>query len=78
MSVSAKRNPTRVTICCRKADPFHGLKLGSCLTLGNELSEETRADKARDFTGKGHPGGEQQGKGTQENWYYPRDLKFSG
>ena len=41
MSVSAKKNPTRVTICCRKRDPFQGLKLGSCLTLGNELSEET-------------------------------------
>ena len=27
--------------CCRKADPFQGPKLGSCLTLGNELSEET-------------------------------------
>ena len=25
------------------------------------------ADKARDFIGKGHPGGEQQGKGPQEN-----------
>ena len=25
------------------------------------------ADKARDFIGKGHPGGEQEGKGTQEN-----------
>ena len=25
------------------------------------------ADKARDFIGKWHPGGEQQGKGTQEN-----------
>ena len=24
--------------CCRKADPFQGLKLGSCLTHGNELS----------------------------------------
>ena len=45
--------------CCRKADPFQGPKLGSCLTLGNELYEETRADKARDFIGKGHPGGEQ-------------------
>ena len=45
--------PTRVTICCRKVDPFQGLKLGSCLTLGNELSEETRADKTRDFIGKG-------------------------
>ena len=41
MSVSAKKNPTRVTICCRKRDPFQGPKLGSCLTLGNELSEET-------------------------------------
>ena len=41
--------------------------MGSCLTLGKELSEETHADKARDFIGKGHPGGEQQGKGTQEN-----------
>ena len=41
MSVSMKKNPTRVTICCRKADPFQGPKLGSCLTLGNELSEET-------------------------------------
>ena len=26
------------------------------------------ADKARDFLGKGHPGGEQEGKGTQENY----------
>ena len=26
-----------------------------------------RADKARDFIGKGHPGGEQEGKGTQES-----------
>ena len=24
-----------------KGDPFQGLKGGSCLTLGNELSEET-------------------------------------
>ena len=28
---------------------------------------DTCADKARDFTGKGHPGREQEGKGTQEN-----------
>ena len=27
--------------CCRKGDPFQGMKVGSCLTLGNELSEET-------------------------------------
>ena len=27
--------------CCRKEDPFQGPRVGSCLTLGNELSEET-------------------------------------
>ena len=30
----------QVCSCCRKGDPFQGLKPGSCLTLGNELSEE--------------------------------------
>ena len=35
--------------------------------LRNELSEETRADKARDLIGKGCLGREQEGKGTQEN-----------
>ena len=28
-------------MCSRKEDPFQGPKLGSYLTLGNELSEET-------------------------------------
>ena len=28
-------------MCCRKRDPFQGPKLASCLTLGNEMSEET-------------------------------------
>ena len=28
---------------------------------------DTCADKARDFIGKGSPGGEQEGQGTQEN-----------
>ena len=55
------------SLCCRKGDPFQGPKLGSCLTLRNELSEETHADKVRDFIGKGHLGGEQEGQGTQEN-----------
>ena len=35
-----RRLPARVTICCRKVDPFQGLKLGFCITLRNELSEE--------------------------------------
>ena len=42
----------------RRGDPYRAPRAGSCLTLGNELSEETRADKARDFIGIGHPGGE--------------------
>ena len=34
------RVPTRVTICCSMGNPFQGPKLGSCLTLGNELSRQ--------------------------------------
>ena len=32
---------------------------------------DTHADKARDFIGKGHPGREQQGQGTQESCSAP-------
>ena len=39
--------------CCRKGDPFQGPKLG-CLTLGNELSEETHVlTKQEILLGKG-------------------------
>ena len=49
-----RRVPARVAICCRKADPFQGPKLGSCLTLGNELSEETHVQiKQETLLGKG-------------------------
>ena len=41
ISVSVKKNHIRVAICCRKEDHLKSPKLGSCLTLGNELSEET-------------------------------------
>ena len=34
-------HPSHLSVCCRKGDPFQSLKLGSCLTLGHELSEET-------------------------------------
>ena len=64
-------------VCCRKGDAFQGPKLDSCLTLGNELSKETHVltkqeillwEKQNEILlGKGHPGGEQEGKGTQEN-----------
>ena len=40
--------------CCRKVDPFQGPKLGSCLTIGNELSEETHVlTKQEILLGKG-------------------------
>ena len=40
--------------CCRKRDPVQGLKLGSCLTLRNELSEETHVlTKQEILLGKG-------------------------
>ena len=32
-----KNAPSTQWHCCRKTDPFQGPKLGSCLTLGNEL-----------------------------------------
>ena len=43
-----------VCVCCRKGDPFQGPKLGSCLTLGNELSDETHVlTKQEILLGKG-------------------------
>ena len=40
--------------CCRKGDLFQGPKLGSCLTLRNELSEETQVlTKQEILLGKG-------------------------
>ena len=42
------------SLCCRKADPFQGPKLGSCLTFGNELSEEIHVlTKQEILLGKG-------------------------
>ena len=38
---------------------FQGPRISSCLTLRNKLSEETCADKAKDFIEKGHLDGEQ-------------------
>ena len=41
-------------LCCRKGDPFQGLKEASCLTLKNELSEETQMlTKQETSLGKG-------------------------
>ena len=59
--------PSWLPVVVRRGPPPRTPRVGSCLTLGKELSEEKRADKARDFIGSRHQGGEQQGKVTQEN-----------
>ena len=41
--------------------------MDSCLTLGNELSEERNAVQARDFIGKGCRGRGKEGEGNGEN-----------
>ena len=41
MRVTVNHCPPPGRNCCRKGDPFQGPRMGSCLTLGNELSEET-------------------------------------
>ena len=49
-----RRVPTRVAICCRKGDHLQGPKLGSFLTLRNELSEEAHVlTKQEILLGKG-------------------------
>ena len=43
-------------VCCRKGDTFQGPKAGSCLTLRNELSEETHLlTKQEILLGRGAP-----------------------
>ena len=56
------------TNCCRKGGPSQGPELGSCLRLGNELSEETHVlTKQEPLLGKA-PGWRAVGKGTQEDY----------
>ena len=54
-------------VFCRKGDLFQGLKLGSCLTLGNELSEETHLLTKHEIFWERAPGWRAGGRGTQEN-----------
>ena len=51
---------------CRKGDPFQGPKLGSCLTLGNELFEETHLLTKQEIL---------LGKGTQVESSRVRELR---
>ena len=53
-SKSTKGIPPIVCVCSRKGDPFEGPNLGSCLTLGNELSGQTHVlTKQEILLGKG-------------------------
>ena len=66
-------------VLLQEGGPLPGPKMGSCLTLGNELSEETHVlRKPRYFIGKGHPGREQEGKGTHMLCHVARRLPFYG
>ena len=51
--------------------------MGFCLKHRNELSKETLMLTKQETIGKGHPGGEQQGKGTQKDFFAPW-LEFHG
>ena len=51
-----------VISCSRMGGASRAPRVGFYLTLGKELSDDTCADKARDFIGKGYLGREQQGK----------------
>ena len=54
--------------CCWQGDPFQGSREGSSIILGNELAKETHVLKKQEtLLGRGAPGGEQEGQGTQEN-----------
>ena len=46
---------------------FQGPRIGSCLTLENEVSKETHVLTNQKTIGKWGLSGQQQGKGPQEN-----------
>ena len=49
---------------------MQGVRVSFCLTLGNELFQETHMlTREEAFFGKGLQGGEYQGKGTQQNCF---------
>ena len=53
-SILKEINPEYSMEVLQERDPFQGPKLGSCLTLGNELSEETNVlTKQEILLGKG-------------------------
>ena len=57
--------------------PFQGLRVGSCLTLRNELLQGTQVLTEQEAYWKGAPGWGQQGQGTQKSSPTMR-LQFYG
>ena len=55
--------------CCRKGDPLQGPKVGFCLTLGKEMSEETHKLTKQETIGEGCPGREMQCMPGQGGWF---------
>ena len=70
------------SLCCRKGDPFQGLKLGSCLSFGNELSEETHVlTKQEILLGKDTRVESSRGKGNQNcsaTWFAVSGFRVMG
>ena len=55
-------------VVLQEGGPLPGPKTGLLSNTWKRIVRgDTCADKARDFIGKGHLGGEQEGKGIQEN-----------
>ena len=53
------------SIVAGRGNPCQGPRVDSCLTFGNELSEETHMLTKQESFWKGHPAREQQNKGRQ-------------
>ena len=70
MSVSAKKSPHQSRHLLQEGGPLPGPETGLLSNTRKWIVQgDTCADKAREFIGKGHPGGEQEGEGTQENCF---------
>ena len=60
MSVSVKKSPRQSCHLLQEDGPFQGPEAGLLSNTQKSIVRgDTCADKARDFNGKGHPGGEQ-------------------
>ena len=73
MSIESMISSSHLILCCPVAgmgNPFQSPRVGSCLTLGNELSKETyELTKQEILLGKRLLGRGQQVKGTQEKCF---------